>query len=65
MLLAHFQQLHSPAPAEAPAEDPDPAPAVELDAKDILAAAERFLWAVAAPGERHWPDGGDFLDVAL
>ncbi|MFJ8770484.1 hypothetical protein [Streptomyces clavifer] len=20
---------------------------------------------MAAPGERHWPDGGDFLDVAL
>ncbi|MFI8007922.1 hypothetical protein [Streptomyces sp. NPDC086010] len=36
-----------------------------LDVKDVLAAAERFPWAVAAPGERHWPDGGDFLDVAL
>ncbi|RSS91110.1 hypothetical protein EF903_11500 [Streptomyces sp. WAC05292] len=59
MLLAHLQQPHSPAPTEAPA------PAVELDAKDVLAAAERFPWAVAAPGERHWPDGGDFLDVAL
>ncbi|MEU2441766.1 hypothetical protein ABZ595_37135 [Streptomyces rubradiris] len=63
MLLAHLQQPHSPAPAEAPAEDP--APAVELDAKDVLAAAERFPWAVAAPGERHWPDGSNFLDVPL
>ncbi|MFJ9623332.1 hypothetical protein [Streptomyces sp. NPDC101181] len=63
MLLTHLQQPPSPAPAEAPVEDP--APAVELDAKDVLAAAERFTWAVAAPGERHWPDGSDFLDVAL
>ncbi|WEH43949.1 hypothetical protein [Streptomyces sp. AM 2-1-1] len=61
MLLAHLQQPHSPAPAEAPAA----VPAVELDAKDVLAAAERFTWAVAAPGVRHWPDGSDFLDVAL
>ncbi|MFJ8697023.1 hypothetical protein [Streptomyces roseolilacinus] len=52
-----------PIPQKTPAEDSDPAPA--LDAKDVLAAAERFPWAVAAPGERHWPDGGDFLDVAL
>ncbi|MFJ5143207.1 hypothetical protein [Streptomyces sp. NPDC088707] len=59
MLLAHLQQPHSPTPAE------DPAPAVELDAKDVLAAAERFPWAVAAPGTRHWPDGSDFLDAAL
>ncbi|HBF85878.1 MAG TPA: hypothetical protein DD420_39965 [Streptomyces sp.] len=65
MLLAHLQQPHSPAPAEVPAEDPAPVPAVELDAKDVLAAAERFTWAVAAPGVRHWPDGSDFLDVAL
>ncbi|MFJ5851161.1 hypothetical protein [Streptomyces sp. NPDC092903] len=36
-----------------------------LDAKGVLAAAERFPWAVAAPGERHWPDGSDFLEVAL
>lgn len=26
--------------------------------------AERFPWALAAPGERHWPDR-EFLDVAL
>ncbi len=45
-------------------EDPAPAPASGLDAKDVLAAAERFPWALAAPGERHWPDGGDFLGVA-
>lgn len=63
MLAAHLQQSASPAPQEAPAEEP--APAVALDAKDVLAAAERFSWAVAAPGVRHWPDGGDFLDVAL
>ncbi|WP_075694123.1 hypothetical protein [Streptomyces acidiscabies] len=63
MLVAHLQQPASPAPQEAPVEDSGPAPA--LDAVDVLAAAERFPWAVAAPGERHWPDGSDFLDVAL
>ncbi|MGW3463523.1 hypothetical protein ACWDE9_29785 [Streptomyces olivaceoviridis] len=62
MLVAHLQQPASPAPQEAPVEDPGPAPA--LDAKAVLAAAERFPWALAAPGERHWPDGA-FLDVAL
>ncbi|MFB7937865.1 hypothetical protein [Streptomyces sp. NPDC056049] len=62
MLLAHLQQNSSPAPQEAPAEDPGPAP--EPDEKDVLAAAERFPWALAAPGTRHWPDG-EFLDVAL
>jgi hypothetical protein len=62
LLLAHLQQRASPAPAEAPAQEPAPAPA--LDAKDALAATERFPWALAAPGERHWPDG-EFLDVAL
>ncbi|MFG2360017.1 hypothetical protein [Streptomyces sp. NPDC048521] len=31
--------------------------AVALNAKDVLAAAERFPWALAAPSERHWPDG--------
>ncbi|MBV7674089.1 hypothetical protein STHAL_32090 [Streptomyces halstedii] len=61
MLLAHVSQPASPAPEETPAS----APAVELDAKDVLAAAERFPWAVAAPGARHWPDGSDFLNVAL
>ncbi|MCX5589598.1 hypothetical protein [Streptomyces erythrochromogenes] len=65
MLLAHVSQPVSPAPEEAPAEDPAPASVPPLEAKDVLAAAERFPWAVAAPGERHWPDGGDFLDVAL
>jgi hypothetical protein len=63
MLLAHLQQPASPGPQATPVEEP--ALAVALDAKDVLAAAERFPWAVAAPGERHWPDGGDFLDVAL
>lgn len=63
MLVAHLSQPASPAPQETP--EPAPAPAPTLDAKDVLAAAERFPWAVAAPGERHWPDGGDFLDVAL
>jgi len=63
MLVAHLQQPASPAPQEAPVEDSGPAPA--LDAKEVLAAAERFPWAVTAPGERHWPDGSDFLDVAL
>ncbi|MEU9197729.1 hypothetical protein [Streptomyces hundungensis] len=64
MLVAHLQQPASPAPQEAPEPDPGPA-APALDAKDVLAAAEGFPWAVAAPGVRHWPDGGDFLDVAL
>ncbi|MFV0126132.1 hypothetical protein ACLGI4_00050 [Streptomyces sp. HMX112] len=41
-----------------------PAPAPALEAKDVLAVAERFPWALAAPGERHWPDG-EFLDIAL
>ncbi|WP_372412811.1 hypothetical protein [Streptomyces luteireticuli] len=36
----------------------------ELDEGEVLAAAEQFPWALAAPGERHWPDG-EFLDVAL
>lgn len=62
MLLTHLQQPASPAPEPEPVEEPPPAPA--LDATDVLAAAERFPWAVAAPGTRHWPDGGDFLDVA-
>ncbi|MER6639709.1 hypothetical protein ABT285_29765 [Streptomyces microflavus] len=65
MAVTHFQQAASPAPQETPVKEPDPAPAPVLDAKDVLAAAERFPWAVAAPGVRHWPDGGDFLDVAL
>ncbi|MEU3706932.1 hypothetical protein AB0E82_32095 [Streptomyces anulatus] len=64
MLVAHLQQPASPAPQAAPEPEPGP-PAPALDAKDVLAAAERFPWAVAAPGERHWPDGGDFLDAAL
>lgn len=46
MLVAHLQQPASPAPHETPVEEPAPA----LDAKDVLAAAERFPWAVAAPG---------------
>ncbi|MET8566425.1 hypothetical protein ABZV75_39925 [Streptomyces flaveolus] len=62
MSVTHLQQPASPAPQKAPIEDPGPAPA--LDAKAVLAAAERFLRALAAPDERHWPDGA-FLDVAL
>ncbi|WDM16527.1 hypothetical protein J3S85_36600 [Streptomyces lavenduligriseus] len=67
MLAAHLQRPDSPAPQETPVEEPGPAPAPvpPLEAKDVLAAAERFPRAVAAPGVRHWPDGGDFLDVAL
>ncbi|MET8883834.1 hypothetical protein [Streptomyces rubiginosohelvolus] len=67
MLVAHPQQLASPAPAapEATAADePAPASVPPLEAKDVLAAAERFPWAVAAPGTRHWPDGSDFLEAA-
>ncbi|MFF8786675.1 hypothetical protein [Streptomyces sp. NPDC015125] len=64
MLLAHLQQTASPAPKEAPAEAPAPAAAPQPEAKDVLAAAERFPWALAALGERHWP-AGEFLDVAL
>ncbi|MFG2979459.1 hypothetical protein ACGFYY_41545 [Streptomyces sp. NPDC048331] len=48
----------------APVAEPTPAPAPALEARDVLAAAERFPWALAAPGERHWPNG-EFLDVAL
>ncbi|WP_434598027.1 hypothetical protein [Streptomyces sp. A5-4] len=59
--LPHLEQPDPPTPKEAPAGKQ----AAALDAKDVLAAAERFPWAVAAPGERHWPDGSDFLDVAL
>ncbi|WP_328335730.1 MULTISPECIES: hypothetical protein [unclassified Streptomyces] len=61
-LLAHLRQPASPAPEEVPVQEP--APATAVDAKEVLAAAERFPWALAAPGERHWPDG-EFLDVAL
>ncbi|MCL7496087.1 hypothetical protein M8I34_32485 [Streptomyces sp. MCA2] len=64
MLLSHLQRSASPAPAETPVEEPAPAPA-PLYARRILAVAEGFAWAIAAPGERHWPDGGEFLDVAL
>ncbi|MCT2546930.1 MULTISPECIES: hypothetical protein [Streptomyces] len=42
----------------------DPSPTPPLDAKDVLVAAERFPWALAAPGELHWPDG-EFMNVAL
>lgn len=42
---------------------PAPAPAVALDATAALAAAERFPWALAAPGMRHWPDGEFFADA--
>ncbi|MGW2843289.1 hypothetical protein ACWCWD_36560 [Streptomyces sp. NPDC001493] len=63
MLVAHLSQPASPAPQETPVEEP--APAGMLDATGVLAAAERFPWAVAARGVRHWPDGSDFLDVAL
>ncbi|MGW8985062.1 hypothetical protein ACWGQ9_20650 [Streptomyces parvus] len=65
MLVAHLQQPVSPALEEAPPGEQAPAPVPTLEAKDVLAAAERFPWAVAAPGTRHWPDGSDFLDVAL
>ncbi|GAA3043560.1 hypothetical protein GCM10017562_75880 [Streptomyces roseofulvus] len=39
-------------------------PVVAVDATEVLAAAERFPWALAAPAALHWPDG-EFLDVAL
>nr|WP_181393172.1 hypothetical protein [Streptomyces rochei] len=67
MLLAHLSQPASPAPEETAADEPAPAPdpVAPLEAKDVLATAERFPWAVAAPETRHWPDGSDFLDVAL
>ncbi|MFE7676780.1 hypothetical protein ACFU5N_31785 [Streptomyces albidoflavus] len=68
MLVAHLQQPAPSAPAapEATATDePAPASVPPLEATDVLAAAERFPWAVAAPGTRRWPDGSDFLDVAL
>lgn len=65
MLVAHLSQPASPAPEETTADEPAPASVPPLEARDVLAAAERFPWAVAAPGTRHWPDGSDFLDVAL
>ncbi|GAA3015344.1 hypothetical protein [Streptomyces fulvorobeus] len=34
------------------------------DAAAVLAAADRFPWALAPPKVRHWPDGA-FLDTAL
>ncbi|MFB7919570.1 hypothetical protein [Streptomyces sp. NPDC056061] len=64
VLLAHLQQPASPTLEETPTDEPVPDPAPALDATDVLVAAERFPWALAAPGERHWPDG-EFLDVAL
>ncbi|GAA3154848.1 hypothetical protein ACFQ0X_43430 [Streptomyces rectiviolaceus] len=62
LLLTHLRKHASPIPEEALVEEPPPAAA--LDAKDVLAAAEQFPWALAASSERHWPDGA-FLDVAL
>ncbi|MCX4657405.1 hypothetical protein AB0N79_36375 [Streptomyces microflavus] len=50
----------SPSPQASSQEDPAPV----LDGAAVLAAAERFPWALAAPQARHWPDG-EFLDVAL
>ncbi|MFF0629752.1 hypothetical protein [Streptomyces sp. NPDC004296] len=64
MLVTHLQQPASSVPEEAPAEDPAPAPVPPLYARRVLAVAEGFAWAVAAPGDRQWPDG-EFLDVAL
>ncbi|MEU4173372.1 hypothetical protein AB0F46_41940 [Streptomyces sp. NPDC026665] len=66
LLLAHLSQPASPASkatADGPAADPASVPL--LEAKDVLAVAERFLWAVTAPGTRYWSDGSDFLDVGL
>ncbi|MFC7924808.1 hypothetical protein [Streptomyces cinereoruber] len=65
-LTAHLSQQPFPAPQKPPVEEADPAVVVPaLEAEDVLAAAEGFPWAVAAPGTRHWPDGSGFLDVAL
>ncbi|MER7983355.1 hypothetical protein [Streptomyces sp. NPDC095817] len=63
MLLTHLRQGSTPTSEVAPVEEPA-APAAVLAPEDVLAAAERFSWALAVPGERHWPDG-EFLDVAL
>ncbi|WEV23754.1 hypothetical protein OYE22_33375 [Streptomyces sp. 71268] len=55
---------------EQPDVEPVPGPASGSaagrgwEARDVLAVAGRHPWAVAAAGERHWPDG-EFLDVAL
>ncbi|MFE3591394.1 hypothetical protein ACFXOY_28270 [Streptomyces niveus] len=65
MLVAHLSQPASPAPEATTTDEPAPASVPTLEAKDVLAAAERFPWAAAAPGKRHWPDGSDFLDLAL
>ncbi|MEV5525157.1 hypothetical protein AB0N43_32505 [Streptomyces pseudogriseolus] len=42
----------------------DPGPALTLDAKDVLAAAERFPWALGRTG-RAALAGRGVLDVAL
>ncbi|KOG86797.1 hypothetical protein [Streptomyces varsoviensis] len=46
MLVAHLQQPSSPAPEATAATEPAPVSVPPLEAKDVLAAAERFPWAV-------------------
>ncbi|MFE9252460.1 hypothetical protein [Streptomyces sp. NPDC007088] len=62
---AHLQRPASPPRRRVPWRSRTRSRFRALDARDVPAAAERFPWAVAAPGEWHWPDGSDFLDVAL
>ncbi|MFC9249632.1 hypothetical protein ACFT7S_37985 [Streptomyces sp. NPDC057136] len=60
MLLAHLQQAAPPAPKEA--ERPVPA----LDAREVMAAAERRMWALADPGDFLVTEASDeILAVAL
>ncbi|MGW6571975.1 hypothetical protein ACWGAN_07335 [Streptomyces sp. NPDC054945] len=61
LLLAPPRQPASPAP-QPPAQEPAPA----LDAKDVLAAAQRCTWALADPGDFLGPKASDeILTVAL
>ncbi|MFF9436348.1 hypothetical protein ACF1BP_21700 [Streptomyces sp. NPDC014735] len=59
-LLAHLQQPASPLPAQ------EPAPAASLDAKDVLAAAQRCRWALTGPDNFLVPEASEeILTVVL
>lgn len=63
LLLAHLRQPASSTPAP-PAQEPGPAAA--LDAKEVMAAAQRCTWALADPGDFLVPEASDeILTVAL
>lgn len=63
LLLAHLREKASPAPAP-PAQEA--ARAVALDAKDVLAAAQRCTWALTDPDNFLIPEASEeILAVAL